>query len=105
MQLVVADAPAGQLALCPGPAVGVAVGQHGDEVAAGTQGGGQEGEEVGPLVEQAVEVQADTHGGAPPVQGDGGQVYPACQVPSATRWPDARNAPAAFTTSASLSRR
>jgi hypothetical protein len=60
-QLVEGDAPAGELALRPGPAIGVAVGQHGDEVAAGPQGRGQEGEERGLFVEQAVEVQADPH--------------------------------------------
>jgi hypothetical protein len=36
--------------------------QHGDEVAAGTPGCGQEGEERGLFVEQAVEVRADPHG-------------------------------------------
>jgi hypothetical protein len=54
--------PANQLTLCLLPGFRGAAGQDGDEVAAGSQGRCQEGEETGLLVDQAVQVQADTHG-------------------------------------------
>src|SRR5262249_24300995 len=62
VQRVVDDAPASKLVLRLAPAFRVAVGQDGDKVATGPQGRGEEGEEGRLLVQQAVQVQANTHG-------------------------------------------
>src|SRR5436190_21054098 len=62
VDFVVDDAPAGQARLRAGAGLRVAVGEDADVVAGGPQCPGQEAEELGVHVQQAVEVKSDAHG-------------------------------------------